>query len=471
MDVPFLGPSYESQSPDADCERTVNWYPELLESSGGKTKIALYPSPGYTLFATIPEVNVRSIGTALGRCFALAGTGLYEIDSVGTVTSRGTVATDTQPTAFVCNNRVGGELFFASGGNGYVLDLTTHVLTEVLTGTAHYVGFIDGYFVALNTTTSTLQVSDLNDGLTWNVLMVAQRTTASDPWVSMVVSDRQIHLFGTETTESWYNSGNPDFPFDPIQGSLIRDGVAAPYSTVALVDNTRIWLTANAEGIGVVKRASGYQPARISTHAVEHAIQQYAVTSDAVAMAYQIEGHSFYLLSFPTARATWVFDTTTTMWHEQGWWDSVNMRFDAIRGRCHCVVFGTHLMGDRVTGGVYSLSTATYDDIASTGMRRLRQGPHLSSQSRWIYYDEVRLLMETGVGTIATPSPQVMLQWSDDGGHTWSNEHWRTAGSLVMGNFGLNVIWRRCGRSQDRVFRVVTSDPVPWRLLGMQVGT
>lgn len=467
MRVPLIGPSNESQSPDADVRRSMNWYPEPADVANGKTTMMLYPSPGYLVWASLPQVNVRALFFTDGRLFAVAGTGFYEIDSLGGVDLRGLLTDSTDPASISTNGDGGGEVFVTSGGDGYIFTLATNVFAQVLTGTADVGDFIDGYFVALDATTSELQVSDLFDGMTWDPLMKTQRSTASDPWVGMTVSDRQIHLFGTLTTETWYNSGNPDFPFAPVQGSLIRDGIAAPYSTVALIDNTRIWLSANSEGTGVVKRASGFQPTRISTHAVEHAIQSYRITSDAISWAYQEDGHTFYLLSFPTGRATWVYDATTQLWHERGWWNALDMRFDTIRGRCHAFAFGKHLVGDRLTGGLYEQAVSLYKDVADTETRRLLQGPHLSSGGAWLSFADVQLIMECGVGTTAFPDPQVILQWSDDGGHTWGNEHWVSAGK--MGEYGWGVVWRRLGRSRDRVFRIVVSDGVPWRLLDMHV--
>jgi hypothetical protein len=51
-----------------------------------------------------------------------------------------------------------------------------------------------------------------------------------------------------------------------------------------------------------------------------------------------------------------------------------------------------------------------------------------------------------------------MLRWSNDGGSTWSNEHWRSIGQI--GKYKNRVIWRRLGTARDRVFEVVFSDPV-----------
>ena len=74
----------------------------------------------------------------------------------------------------------------------------------------------------------------------------------------------------------------------------------------------------------------------------------------------------------------------------------------------------------------------------------------------------------TGVGltTGQGSDPQVMLRWSDDGGDTWSNEHWRSLGKT--GAKKTRVHWNRLGQFGDkgRIFELTKSDPVEFSLLG-----
>ena len=60
--------------------------------------------------------------------------------------------------------------------------------------------------------------------------------------------------------------------------------------------------------------------------------------------------------------------------------------------------------------------------------------------------------------TDTTTYPQAMLRWSNDGGSTWSNEHWVTIGQA--GKYKNRAIWRRLGMARDRIFEVVVTDPV-----------
>jgi hypothetical protein len=60
-----------------------------------------------------------------------------------------------------------------------------------------------------------------------------------------------------------------------------------------------------------------------------------------------------------------------------------------------------------------------------------------------------------------------MLRWSDDGGHTWSSEHWKSMGAI--GKFGKRTIWRRLGATmkiRDRVYEVSGTDPVRIYIMG-----
>lgn len=461
MILPFFGGSSPSQSPNASAQRTVNWYPEVIEGEP-KTRVALYPTPGVTTFCTLPATPVRALFSQNSRTFAVAGAIFFELHSDGTYTARGAVTSSSLPATISSNGEAGGQLLITSGEDAYTFTLSTNVLAEESdAGDCTMAGFLDGYFVALDTSTATIKVSNLEDGATWDSTDVGQRNTAADKWLAMLVSHREVWLFGSQRSDVWYNSGAL-FPLEPVPGAFIEQGIAAPWSAAAIA-NTVMWLGANENGQGVVWRASGYQPVRVSHSAMEHEISRYSLISDAVAWTYQDQGHGFYVLQFPTAKATWVYDTNTGLWHERGWWDTAAGEYQAYRPMFHAFAWGKHLVGDRASGVIYEMSINSATDAGGVAIRRLRQGQHLCAEKRWQFYKSVTLEMETGVGDNTTTSPQVMLQWSDDGGHTWSREQWRSAGGI--GEYTTSVSWNRLGRSRDRIFRVVVSDPVPWRLI------
>jgi hypothetical protein len=200
---------------------------------------------------------------------------------------------------------------------------------------------------------------------------------------------------------------------------------------------------------------NGYVPTRISTHAVEQTLLDKFV-DDARAWTYQLEGHEVYVVSFPTIDLTWAYDISTGMWHKWLWVDSNNV-YHRHRGNCHASFQGYNLVGDWENGNLYQLDQNNYTDNGGE-IRRLRRAPHLISDYQRQYFHELQIHFQPGVGLPNGSAPQAMLRWSDDGGSTWSNEHWSSIG--VQGAYKNRAIWRRLGQSRDRIFEVVVTDPV-----------
>jgi hypothetical protein len=93
-----------------------------------------------------------------------------------------------------------------------------------------------------------------------------------------------------------------------------------------------------------------------------------------------------------------------------------------------------------------------------------------------MYYDGApstiggNILIQKGLPTATAIDPQVMLRWSDDGGHTWSNSHWRSMGKT--GAYSTRVIWRRLGMTlklRDRVYEVSATDPIKIAIMGAEL--
>lgn len=146
-----------------------------------------------------------------------------------------------------------------------------------------------------------------------------------------------------------------------------------------------------------------------------------------------------------------------------GDWDIGNARIQIF---CDYVTTGTILDVDDVLVTDVEEAVIVPAAVAPRLIRRVRQSPHLSDELGWLFFHQFQLDLDVGRGLVTgTPGtdPQVMLQWSDDGGHTWSDEHWVSAGRL--GRYRHRAIWRRLGRSRKRTWRVAVADPVPWRIV------
>lgn len=444
----------------------MNFYPEAPESAG---RPALYPVPGFDTLVTAPEAPIRGVFSRDGRAFAAVAHKLYEISSIFGLIDRGTIIYDDRPVQFFTNGDGGDQLLVDSGNHAYILDLNSNVLTDELTG-AYQCGYLDGFFLALDRATSTLQASDLRNGTNWDPAQVAQRSARPDKWVAMLVSGGVIWLFGTETSEVWYNAGLAPFPFALIAGAVSECGILAPDSAASL-GPTPVWLGQSKDGIGIVYRAGGnFAPERISNHSVETAIRQYADDgadlTTAVAWVYQEDGHHFYNLNIPDANATWTYDAATNLWHERGFWDTVNARYLTSRAQYHAYAFNTHIVGDRLTGSLYRQSLQTHTDVGGAYMRRVRRCPHLVKEHNRVTYDEFRLDLETGLGLTSGQGsdPVAMLRLSRNGGKTYWDVPDVTTGKV--GNYRRKIQYNRLGDARDAVFETVFSDPIPWRLVG-----
>jgi hypothetical protein len=257
-----------------------------------------------------------------------------------------------------------------------------------------------------------------------------------------------------------------------IQGAFNEIGCIAAYS-VAKLDNGLFWLGADARGNGIVYRSKGYSGERVSTHAVEWQIQQYPTLADAVAYTYQQDGHSFYVLNFPTADTTWVYDVATGAWHERAGWDLG--QFTRHRGNCQMNFNNEIVIGDYRSGQIYAYDLNIYDEAGSIQkwLRSWRALPTGQNDLNRTTQHSLQLDCQTGVGLdgdVQGTNPQVMLRWSDDGGHTWSNEHWKSMGQI--GRTGFRTIWRRLGMTlklRDRVYEVSGTDPVKIAIMGAEL--
>ena len=502
MKTPILGSTYVARSVNAAANRMVNLFPEMVPE-GGKEPAYLQRAPGLRLLGIVGSGPIRGLWTYGGYGYVVSGTELYQIDSAYNATLLGNVS-GTGPVSMSDN---GTQLFVACNGPSYIYNATTNVFAQITDPDfpgAVMVGYLDGYFVFNEPNSQRVWVTNLLDGLSVDPLDFASAEGSPDGLVSLIVDHREAWLFGTNSVEVWYDAGLADFPLQRIQGAFNEIGCVAPYS-VAKLDNSVFWLGADARGQGIVYRANGYTGQRISTHAVEWHIQQYGTLSDALAYTYQQDGHSFYVLIFPSANTTWVYDAATQAWHERAGW--ANNAFTRHRSNCQMSFYDNIVVGDYETGNLYAFDLDIYADNNATQkwLRSWRALPTGQNDLNRAAHHSLQLDCETGVGlvgetlgmydlallaedgsellaedgttllahetTVTTGSDsQVMLRWSDDGGHTWSREHWQSMGQV--GQYGYRTIWRRLGMTlklRDRVYEVSGTDPVKIAIMGAEL--
>lgn len=463
----FIGPAYTLESPSAGAQRLVNLYPEVYEAGPRKGNVArLRGTPGLRKRATLGTGPVRGIHRAsTGQLFVVSGSYLYEVFSHWGYQQRdGNLASSTGRVTIASD---GTRLMVGDGGNtAFTAPLPSGSALSAISDPecpGGHVDWQDGYFLNTVPGTPRFAISGLND-VTYDALDTATAEGRPDSLVSLLSVNRQVWLFGDETTEVWWNSGAADFPFSRVESAFIETGTVSAGTCVRARDGV-VWVGNDERGRGTVWYARGTEPARISTHAVEYALSGYSRLNESSAFAYQQGGHEFYILSVPNG-GTWAYDFSTGLWHERAHHTATGE--EPHRAWVGGVAFGEVVVGDREDGRIYTLDPTHYEDDGDE-IRRVRQAPHVWQSGKRIRYSSLELHAEPGVGLSSGQgsAPLVYLSWSDDGGHTWSSEHSASMG--VQGAYENRALWRRLGIGRDRVFRVTTSEPVPVTWLGAEI--
>jgi hypothetical protein len=213
-------------------------------------------------------------------------------------------------------------------------------------------------------------------------------------------------------------------------------------------------LAKNSDGQTSVVRLIGYTPQVISTPDLEHIINGYSTVADATALAFKIGGHPFYQLNFPTADRSWLFDALSNRW--------TRVKSDGIgrqRNEIAIQYLSRTVVSDYSTGRLYTINPNTFTENGEEiEVELVSENIRLPDGERFPV-DCLRVDMQTGVG-LATGQgvdPQVMLQVSRNGGKSWGNEMWRSAGAIGETR---RVEWRRLGSSDQWSFKVRLTDPV-----------
>lgn len=467
--IPFVGPAYTVDSLNINCQRCLNWYPEV-DQADSKSVVSLKPRFGLKYFTSLSgSGSVRRIyGASNGRFFGVCGSTVSEIYADGTTIVRGTIASTSGIVRMVDN---GLELILVDGATsqGYLFTFSSNTFTLIADtnypGGSH-VAFIDQYFLVNKPNTQQYQWCDLANGASWDGLSVASSEGSPDYVNSLINLGGELWVFGPQSYDVHYSTGLSRGTFARIPGTNNGVGNIAPNS-LAKSDTNVFWLGGDDGGHGRIYTNEGYRPRVISTHPIEQAIQRYSKIDDAVGLCYQKLGHDFYQISFPTPSVTWVYDANTGMWHEESFTDAGNNSYMAL-GIVQDFFNGKVYVGDWRSSSIYEVDPDTYTDGGSL-IHRERTSPHIWNNLDRIFYGSFQLDVEAGVGLVSGQGedPQIMLQVSNDGGHTFGSEQWRGAGRL--GEYTKRVKWSRMGSARDRVWKIKCTDPVKWVILGAYI--
>lgn len=466
MKNPFLTGAYRARSVIAANQRCVNLYAEQ-NPQDSEFPVTYYPMPGLITRGVAPLQGFRGLWAATnGELFAVVGNVVYQVKQDWSFTSLGTINSVAGPVRMRDNSI---DVTIVDGTPyGYTVNLATHKFAQIQDSAfygSNNVAVMDDFELFNQPGTRAFYVSKALS-IEFDPLDIAAKNGAPDKTVCVEVNGRTIWVFGERTTELWYNAGAAAFAFQRYPSSFIEHGCKAPFS-VARADTTIFWLGGGEIGEGLVFRTEQMGALMISTPALTEEFRTYARLDDAFGYTMQIDGHVQYVLSFPTADKTWVYDLKTQQWNE---WLSADLDGNLHRHRVSCVAKwnGKLLGGDWQNGNLYEISLDAFDD-AGVPQIYLRSGSCIGNDANRIAYDRVAVDMEVGRGGTLDVEPMVSLRYSDTRGITWGNAMMRSLGK--RGEYKRRAEFNRLGSDQGRgrVFELSWSSNVRTALNGIYI--
>jgi hypothetical protein len=456
----FLGDAYRARSLNANASQTINFYPEVDKS--GKNVVAMYGCPG-TIERAAGSGEVRGYldHDDDDITYVVIGNKFYSFDTSETLTELGTISSSTGYVSIASNGLV---VIFVDGVKGYSYNISSATFGQItdpdFPALPTAVDILSGIFIIMEGDSQRFLVS--YDGTSYAGLDFASAESSPDDLVGLIVDHQELILGGIKSTEVHYLTSDV-FPF--ARRAVIETGWASTFGACK-ADNSVFFLGADK----VIWRLNGYQPTRISTHAIEYAISQYDV-GDCRMWAEKREGHLFIWCQFPTGNETWVFDVATGLWHRRAYRDPATGTLGRHRANCHLYLNNKHYVGDYTNGKIYELSMDAYDDDGDD-LPAIRVCKHIADGGlKPVFHHRLQLDVETGVGLVSGngSDPQMLLKWSDDGGHTYGNDVEMPIGAI--GEYSTRVIWEPLGRAYDRVYWAQITDPVKRVIVGAALDT
>ena len=453
MEINFAGGAYETFSKSLNAQECVNFFVHV-DQHGGSSQLSLRGTPGLKKWCDLEELNeIRGVKRLGEYLYAVVGNKIFRVNSQGGKTEcTGTLDTYSGSVSMASSST---ETMIVDGVHGYITSGTTvtKIEDDAFPDNPMIVTHQDGYFLISIKDSGRIYISDLNDGTSWDGTMFFNAEGYSDDTLSVDSFHRDVILFGEDTFEIWYNSG-ATVPFDRKPGTTQHVGIGAKNSVVQIA-NTIFFLSNEFQ----VVTLAGYQPKPVSTRSIDYQISQYSKKNDAVGMGLNIEGNAFYVLTFPTEDKTWCYNATNGFWHQlKGYPYPYNHRW---RGNCSEFFSEKHIVGDYQNGVLYECRFDVYQDNSEL-IQRTRVSEQIKQQGNNVFHHKLEIFFEPGVG-LATGQgndPYAMLQYSDDGGDTWSSEIWRSIGKI--GKHQWRAVWNRLGASRHRNYKITVTDPVEW---------
>lgn len=503
-DFGFVGGQDVAPNPQQNDQICINLYPEVNQQNP-KEVLALLAAPGlvqlvaapgggapgfsstmtaWPLPATVTNLPVRGFWELPGDATALTVIGstcyLITLATVATssafptlmLTQVGTLLTSTGPVC-IRDNNAGGHAVVVDGPYGYLYNLATQAFAQITDPAflgADRVAYIDGWWVFNEPGTQTFYTNYPQYGTGFSGSYYALKDAAPDNLVTLIENKQQLWLIGDKTTEIWYDAGGQYFPFQRLVGTMLQSGCKAKHSVSRFNFSGQdglIWFGRSERGENVILRTRGFNTEVVSTPAFGDEVATYPITSDAIGYTYQEDGHEFYVLTFPTADVTWVFDTQSNLLHKRLSYDPYAQQFHRHRSNCYMNFAGMRIVGDYQCGAIYQLTRQAQTD-AGWPLLAKRRAPHIWDKGPRgrVFMASLQIDFSVGQGNASGlgSSPVASLAISRDAGRTFGPRYPVSIGQI--GQTRLRAMWRRLGFGRDNVIDIEVIDPVPRDIVG-----
>lgn len=449
--VSIVGPTYQDETISFGVEDCINFIPESSGSVGTRDRFILRTHAGLTAFVTGLAGPVRGMREMGGVTYAVAGEVLYSIDSGAVATNLGTILGGGRcilTDLFIPSTK--RQLVIMTGERGYVYDTLSGLAEITDDDFVSYTKFktatsVDSYAIA--ETEDGFIYSASANAAAWNALDFATAEGCPDRAKAVWSVYGDLWVMGERTIEVFRTTGSTTDVFQRIQS--IEKGCGSAYS-MANLDNAVFWL----DDAGRVYRASGMDPMRVSTHAVEQYLQSVDY-SQAFGFTFVDRGHEFYGLTVPGGK-TFLYDVATGLWHRRK-----SEHVERWRISAHAKCYGFNLFGDYSAGTIWKLDEAAVVE-GSDRLIRERISGVLQNNGQPIFVSCLDIIADTGnaaqTGDQEETDPIIEMRYSDNGNRVWSN--WKQRPFGAIGEYGKRLRWHRLGRTRQRSFHIRISDPV-----------
>lgn len=457
--LPIATGFYQSEILPLAAQSCINWIP-IIPKAASVNDRALLDRDGLTSFATLSGQHRGAIDFN-GVYITLNGNTLSSIDTSGTVTTLGTV-TGSGPVSIAKNDDF--VVFVTNLGDGFyyngtsVLQITDTDYTDLKATT---VAFVDGYFVFTSFNGKQFFLSALNDPSSFSALDRSTAEERPDLIVAAYVHNNLLHILGTETIEKYNNrGGGVSFPFQRINQASNTVGCYSKYTPIEFTNSFAFIGGGKNEGAQVFL-VTGSQPQKISTPAIDTELQKFNDSELAGAISFVWEKNGQNLIGF-TIASDRITDRTFCYNLSSGEWFEMKSKQTAFRVRSVVRIYNKYLVGDDANRVGYFDSLA-HTDYGDTIFREKASQPFIKDEGAEYRVGKIEAWFQAGTGD-ATTNPQVMMQFSDDLGRTWSNERW--AGIGKVGQYGKRAQWRKQGLvTRNRVYRFKASAPFEFNFM------